>query len=127
MVAAGFSIAGLLYFGPSIPSAYASASSSTFSTISAISLIGYAIPNASGLGAALVPFILPILVTGLLLLLTHYMSLGGEINSLVLKVGMFVGCLLGMLSLTASAATLIPFAFPVVSGIYVVTYVWKKV
>lgn len=120
-----FALAFGLYFIPSVPDAEAATTGFTSSVTQTV--IGYAIPNASGLSVVVIPFILPILVTGLLLLLTGYMGLDGDISSFIIKFGLLVGCLLGMLSLTASAPTLVPIAFPIDAGVYLVTYIWKKV
>ena len=90
-------------------------------------VIGYAIPNANGLSAGLIPFILPILVTGLFVGLTKFIGLDGSMNSFVIKMGLLIGSLLGMLSLTTANATLIPFAFPFIAAVYLITYLWKGV
>jgi len=90
-------------------------------------IVGYAIPNSNGLQRGLVPFILPIIVTALFAMLARFMRLPGETNTLIIRVALLVGCLLGMLSLTSSAPTLIPVGFPVVAGVYLITYLWKRV
>jgi hypothetical protein len=118
LTAGMFALAFFLYFIPTIPSAYA---------VVTITVIGYATPNASTLGYGLIPFILPIAVAGLFIGLARGIDIQGETSSLILKIGLFTGCLLGMLSLTSSSPTLIPVALPVVSGTYVITYLWKKV
>jgi hypothetical protein len=98
----------------------------TTSTITA-TVTGYAIPNAQTLGVGGTPFVLIIAVLGLFVGLSAGIKLEGSTNSFVIKLGLFVGCLLGMLSLNSTAPTLVPVGFPVVAGVYMITYVWKGV
>lgn len=121
-----FAVGFFLYAAPSIPFAFASTTSTAF-TSSGIIITGYAVPNAITLGYGLIPFILPIVVMGLFATLAGLMQLEGETNSFVIKFGLLVGCLLGMLSLTSTSPTLIPIALPIDAGLFLLTYVWKKV
>lgn len=125
ILGAGF----VLYLIPTLPEAFAGTTTSTFATFttSTQSIIGYAIPNAAGLSAALIPFLLPIIVCGLLIGLTGALKLEGDMQSFVMKLGLLIGCLLGMLSLTFTPADLVPFAFPFIAAVYFITYLWKKV
>lgn len=115
--AALFTAAFFLYFVP--PPA--------FGVVTTTSVIGLAFPNATTLGDALIPFILPIIIMGFFVWLTRATGMVGETGSLVLKLGLFVGCLLGMLSLTTSAPVQITIGFAMVPAVYLVTYLWKKV
>ena len=117
---------GFVLYAPSIPEAFASSTISGGVTVTS-SIIGYAIPNAAGLSAALIPFLLPIVTCGLLIGLTGALKLEGDMQSFVMKLGLLIGCLLGMLSLTFTPADLVPFAFPFIAAVYFITYLWKKV
>lgn len=112
-------MAFVFYFIPSVPEAAALTVTQT--------VTGYAIPNANGLNYGLVPFLLPIIMMGLFAAISKGVGIEGETNSFVIKFGLFIGCLLGMLSLTSSAPTLVPLGFPVVAGVFLITYIWKKV
>jgi hypothetical protein len=121
------SVLFLLAFVPRVLADTSTSSTSTYTASTTTTITGYAVPNSATLGYALMPFILPIATMSLFILLTGFMDLTGELNSFVIKLGFFIGCLLGMLSLSAVSPTFIPIAFPVVAGVYLLTYVWKRV
>jgi hypothetical protein len=114
LLALGF----IVYLIPRLPEAYA---------LTTVTITGYAIPNSAGLGYGTIILLIPIIVMGLLVGLTKQIGLEGEVQSFIMKLGLLIGCVLGMLSLNATSPTLIPFAFPIVSAVYFITYVWKKV
>jgi hypothetical protein len=89
------------------------------------SIIGWNVPDATHLTDGLVAFILPIVVMGLFVGLAHQLGNKGPSNSLLMRVSFFIGCILGMLSLNASPANVVPFAFPIVTAIFLITYIWK--
>ena len=92
---------------------------------STTTVIGYAIPDATHLGYGVFLFIMPIAILALFLGLARGMDIGGPSGSFLIRFALLIGSLLGMLSLTASPLNYVPIAFPVVSALYVLTYLWK--
>jgi hypothetical protein len=112
----------LLVFCSFIPVVSASPLALSTSTVT-----GFAIPNAAGLNNGIFSLLIPVVIAGLLLSLMAMIGVEGELNSFIIKLGLMVGGLLGMLSVSSAPATIIPFAIPVVCAIFLVTYMWKKV
>jgi hypothetical protein len=105
----------LLYSIPSLP------------TVSARTVIGYAVPNAASLGYGVPLLILPIIIGGLFVGLGYGLSLEGYMGSFLLKLGLLIGCIVGMLSVTSSAPLVVPLAFTLAAATYFITYLWKRV
>lgn len=95
--------------------------------VTTITVIGNAVPNAAGLTNTIVAFILPIVVAGLFVGLFKGLGVEGGVNTFIIKLSLFIGCLFGMLSDTAAAPTVIPLGLPIIAGVYLVTYIWKGV
>jgi hypothetical protein len=113
-----FFMAFILYFIPRLPEAVA---------LTTVTVTGYAIPNSAGLGYGILIFLIPIVVMGLLVGLTTQIGIQGDMQSFVMKLGLLIGCIFGMLSISSTAPTVIPFAFPIVAAVYFITYLWKGV
>ena len=96
-------------------------------TTTTTTIIGQNVPSASKIGNGVVAFILPIVVMGFVVGLANVLGNKGESNSILIKLGLMVGALLGMMSLTPTLANSIPFALPLVAGVYLITYLWKRV
>lgn len=90
-------------------------------------IIGWNVPDVTNLTNGIFAFLVPMAVMGLTVTMANLLGNKGSSNTFLMKFGLFVGCLLGMLSLNASAANVIPLALPIVAGIYLVTYLWKGV
>jgi hypothetical protein len=92
-----------------------------------VTVIGNAVPNSAGLSNTVVAFILPLIITGFFVVVMRGLKVEGAINTFIIKLGLFLGCIFGMLSETAAAPIAIPIALPIVAGVYLVTYLWKGV
>lgn len=108
-----------------IPGALANTLS--FTSTATQSVTGYAVPTGTGLGNGLVAFILPIVITGLFLMLAGGLRLTGQVNSFIIKLSLFLGSLVGMIGLTAANTDNVPIGLTLVTGTYLITYVWKRV
>ena len=107
----------IIYAGPSIPSVMASTITTT--------IIGWNVPNATNLGNGIVALILPFTVMAMFAGIPLLFEQRGDSIVTMALTGFTIGSVAGMLSLTAVSATIIPFAMVIVSGIFLVIWLWK--
>lgn len=111
-------LALLLEVGPSLPKALATITTTT-------TLTGWNVPNGTTFGHGLVVLILPLATMGLFAGLPLMVDQRGPIVVLMALIGLTLGGIIGMMSLSSVAATDVSFGFVVVSGLYLFLWLWK--
>ena len=111
-------LAFLLEMGPALPKALATITTTT-------TITGWNVPNGTTFQHGLVVLILPLATMGLFAGLPLIVDQRGSIVVLMALIGLTLGGIIGMMSLSAVATTDISFGFVVVSGLYLFLWLWK--
>lgn len=109
-------LAMLLYFVPRLPEAIAA----TTTTVT-----GWNVPSGTTFQHGLVALVLPMATMSLFASLPMIVDQRGPIVVTMALIGLTLGSIIGMMSLTATGATDISFGFVVVSGLFLVLWLWK--
>jgi hypothetical protein len=109
-------LAFLLYLMPWVPQAFATTT---------ITITGWNVPSGTTFGHGLVVLLLPMATMALFAGLPLMVEQRGPIVVTMALIGLTIGSVIGMMSLTATGPTDISFGFVVVSGLSLILWLWK--
>jgi hypothetical protein len=109
-------LAFVLYFIPRLPEAFATTT---------ITITGWNVPSGTTFQHGLIVLILPMATMALFAGLPLMVEQRGPIVVTMGLIGLTIGSVIGMMSLTATGPTDISFGFVVVSSLFLILWLWK--